>query len=297
MRALLLILCAAFAFLQAPAHAQPQRLHSQAELDALLAPIALYPDTLLGEILDAATYPSALAEAAEWSRSAPGWSGEAAVRAVQDRAWPPSVKALVAFPDLLARMAESPDWTRDLGDAFLMQQAQVMDTVQALRARAHAAGNLRSGETHYVEQQGTTFIVHPPRPQVVYVPYYDPLVVYGTWWWPTYRPVHWRPWTTRTVVVHPVHFPSRLDWQRRHVRALPVREPHHTRRAQAPHRMPPAGFQVPRPPRTSAATTHSRVPESRRQPIVQSAPLRPLPSAAPAPQGQRGFRPHNLVPR
>src|SRR5438034_11104606 len=141
MRTLLLALCLLLPL--APAHAQ-SRLYSQPELDALLAPVALYPDALLSQILAAAVYPDQVAQASDWSRRNPGVSGDDAVQMVQDQPWEPSVKALVAYPDVLARMGESPQWTVDLGNAFLGQQTQTMATVQALRQRAQASGYLRS---------------------------------------------------------------------------------------------------------------------------------------------------------
>jgi hypothetical protein len=104
------------------------------------------------------------------------------------------VKSLVAFPQILQRMDEQRNWTESLGDAFLAQESGVMDTVQQLRQRAQSAGNLQSSEQIRVEQQGPTILIEPASPQYVYVPYYDPLVVYGTWWWPAYRPVAWAPW-------------------------------------------------------------------------------------------------------
>jgi hypothetical protein len=177
-----------------PAFAQSPRSYSQPELDQMLAPIALYPDALLSQILMAATYPEQVSEAARWSRANAGLQGDDAVRAVQYQPWDPSVQSLVAFPQVLARMDENPGWTRSLGDAFLMQQAQVMDAVQQLRRRAQAAGNLQSSEQMYVQQQGQNIMLQPATPQYVYVPYYDPLVVYGPWWWPAYRPVAWAPW-------------------------------------------------------------------------------------------------------
>lgn len=155
-----------FAFLAAsPAFAQPApRGYSQAELDQMLAPIALYPDPVLQQVFIAATRPL---EAAE---------------------------ALVEFPQILQRMRENPDWARALGEAIVYQEPAVMDTVQQLRARAQAAGNLQSNEQMTVQQQGPAIVIQPASPQVVYVPYYDPLVVYGPWWWPAYRPVAWTPW-------------------------------------------------------------------------------------------------------
>ncbi|HEX7249353.1 MAG TPA: DUF3300 domain-containing protein, partial [Burkholderiales bacterium] len=167
---------------------------SQAELDQTLAPVALYPDALLSQVLMAATYPLEIVEAARWSRAHPGIQGDEAVSAVQDKDWDPSVKSLVAFPNLLARMDENLEWTRRLGDAFLAQEAQVMDTIQQLRQRAKAEGKLESDERQRVTADGQTIVIEQANPQVVYVPYYDPYVVYGSWWWPAYPPVYWAPW-------------------------------------------------------------------------------------------------------
>jgi Protein of unknown function (DUF3300) len=168
--------------------------YSQAELDQMLAPIALYPDTLLSQILMAATYPLEVVEAARWSKANPHLKGDAAVRAVDDRDWDPSVKSLVAFPNVLAEMDAKLDWTERLGDAFLAQQTQVMDTIQNLREKAYAAGNLQSGEHERVEREDDTLAIVPADPDIVYVPYYNPLIVYGDWWWPAYPPVYWVPW-------------------------------------------------------------------------------------------------------
>ena len=160
-------------------HPRARGLFSQPELDQMLAPIALYPDQLLSQVLMAATFPRDLAEAASWSRANGRMQGEDAVRAVDREPWDPSVMSLVAFPDLLAMMDERRDWTRRLGDAFIAQPDDVMDTVQHLRRRADAAGHLRSGEEMVVQRQGDYYVIDPPTPEVVYVPYYDPYVVYG----------------------------------------------------------------------------------------------------------------------
>jgi hypothetical protein len=140
------------------------------------------------------------------------------VRAVEAMPWHPSVKALVASPDLLARMDESPRWTADLGSAFLTQEPHVMDTVQGLRQRAQASGSLQSNPHYSVQQDGPAIAVYPAHPQIVYVPYYNPYVVYGPWWWHSYRPVYWRPWHPRPAVyVSASFFSSSVDWHRRHV--------------------------------------------------------------------------------
>lgn len=166
---------------------------SQAELDQMLAPIALYPDALLSQVLIAATYPLEIVEAARWSRQNPQLSGEEAVAAVAEQGWDPSVTSLVAFPDLLARMDEDLEWTRKLGDAMLYQETQVMDSIQFLRARADATGTLESTEHVKVIREEKTIVIEPAQTRIVHVPYYDPYVVYGTWWWPAYRPVVWAP--------------------------------------------------------------------------------------------------------
>jgi hypothetical protein len=230
------------ALLLAPALAPAQDRYSQPELDRLLAPVALYPDSLLSQVLMAATYPADVVEAARWSRANAHLAGEDAVRAADDEDWDPSVKSLLAFPHLLQRMDEKLDWTRSLGEAFLAQEPQVMDTVQQLRRRAHAAGHLRSDERILVQPQGHAIAIAPVQPQLVYVPYYDPLVVYGPWWWPAYQPVYWAPWPGYVRVHRPglsVAFwwgaPARLslgfffggvDWHYRQVRVVHVHSPY-----------------------------------------------------------------------
>jgi hypothetical protein len=167
---------------------------SQQELDAILAPIALYPDALLAQILMASTYPGEVAEAARWSRAIPGVAPQDAVRSVANRGWDPTVQGLMAFPQVLELLDRAPDWTRRLGDAFLGQQTQVWNTVQALRQRAYTAGQLRSSDQQRVLFNGSLIVIEPAQPDVVYVPYYDPLRIYGNWWWPNYAPMRWDPW-------------------------------------------------------------------------------------------------------
>ncbi len=164
---------------------------SEAQLDSLLAPIALYPDTLLSHVLIAATYPLEVVQADRWVRANPDIGGEDAVNAVDDQDWDPSVKALVAFPDLLRRMSEDLDWTQQLGDAFLADEGRVMDHVQLLRNKAYAAGNLDKMEHVKVVREERVITIEPSVEQVVYVPAYDTRVVYGNWWWAGYPPVYW----------------------------------------------------------------------------------------------------------
>lgn len=177
---------------QAPKPTKP--VFTQQELDQMLAPIALYPDSLLSQILMASTYPLEIVEASRWSKANPNLKDEKAVQAVAENTWDPSVKSLVAFPQILMMMDEKLNWTERLGDAFLAQQQAVMDTVQSLRQKASAAGNLSSNDQIRVDQQGQSIVVEPANPQVVYVPYYNPMVMYGPWWWPAYPPVYWGPW-------------------------------------------------------------------------------------------------------
>lgn len=204
-----LVLCASALLLPACAHAQGEPVvllespltqksvvYSQQELDAMLAPIALYPDALLAQLLMAATYPIEVVEAARWTRSGAiqGLSPQQAVAAAASRNWEPSVQSMVAFPQLLSLMDEQLEWTQRLGNAMLAQQAQVWATVQNLRQRAYEAGQLRSSEQVRVLHNGPVIVLEPARPEIVYVPYYDPHLVYGPWWWPGYAPVRWAPW-------------------------------------------------------------------------------------------------------
>lgn len=279
----LLGLLAAIA-LGAPAHAQ--RMYSQAELDALLAPVALQTDGVLSQVLMAATYPEDVAAAAAFSRANPHLRGDDAVRAAEQEPWDPSVKSLLAFPELLARIDESPQWLRDLGEAFLGQQAQVMDTVQGLRRRAQANGQLVSSGETAVYQQGEAIVVQP-RAQVVYVRYYDPFIVYGPWGWgPHYPPVFWRPWSPFHVTVSHGFFYSAPDWQHRNLRVIhrPVYagRQHHVAPGQWQHRGPVRRLQAP------SVRPYVRVPESQRKPIVQLQ--QPMPAASGFSQPRREHR-------
>ena len=164
---------------------------SEAQLDSLLAPIALYPDTVLSHVLIASTYPLEVVEADRWARNNSRLKGDDAVNAVDGKDWDPSVKALVAFPDILRRMSDDLDWTQQLGDAFLASEERVMDSIQKLRNRAYASGNLDNVEHVRVVREEKTIVIEPSVERVVYVPAYDTRVVYGNWWWADYPPVYW----------------------------------------------------------------------------------------------------------
>jgi hypothetical protein len=160
----------------------------QEELDQMLAPIALYPDELLTQVLMASTYPLEIVQASRWTNQNKNLKGDALTQALEKQDWDPSVKSLVNFPDVLSKMNENLEWTEKLGDAFLAQQKQVMDTIQNLRKKAQEAGNLKTTEQQKVVVEQETIIIQPANPQVVYVPSYNPTVVYGVWWWPLYPP-------------------------------------------------------------------------------------------------------------
>src|SRR4051794_4880616 len=151
------------------------------EIEQLVAPIALYPDALIAQVLMASTYPLEIVEAARWVKANPNVKGSALEEALQKQKWDPAVKSLAAFPQVLAMMNEKLDITQKLGDAFLAQQKDVMEAVQRLRTKAQAAGNLKTSKEQTVssEQQGGTTIIkiEPTNPETVYVPTYNPTAV------------------------------------------------------------------------------------------------------------------------
>lgn len=183
---------------------------TQEQLDQMLAPIALYPDALLAQVLMATTYPGEVAEAVTWSKANSTLKGDEAVKQVAGQTWDPSVQALVAFPQVLVTLGQDPVWVQRLGDAFLAQPDDVMNSVQRLRRQAQAAGNLQSNQYQNVTVQaapapssagattqsapaGNTIIIEPADPQVVYVPSYNPNTTYGTWQYPASPPVYYPP--------------------------------------------------------------------------------------------------------
>jgi len=189
---------------------------TEEQLDQMLAPIALYPDPLLAQVLMASTYPGEVAEAVTWSKANPKAKGDDAVKKVASQPWDPSVQALVAFPQVLVTLGQDPAWVQRLGDAFLAQPDDVMGGVQRLRHQAQAAGNLQSNQYQNVTVQNvtapaaapaspstiassapasssSTIIIQPADPQVVYVPAYNPTTTYGTWAYPASPPVYYPP--------------------------------------------------------------------------------------------------------
>lgn len=190
----LLIACPFTAIAQPVADAEwwetPGQVFRPEELDQMLSPVALYPDALLAQVLAAATYPQGIAAADRFATENPGADSQALIDAARDTDWSPSVKSMLQFPDVLAMMNENLDWTTRLGDAFLAQQRDVMDSVQRLRYRAYEQGTLRSTNETVVRFDPRTnmILIEPANPRMVYVPAYDPTVVYGTWWYPDYPP-------------------------------------------------------------------------------------------------------------
>jgi uncharacterized membrane protein YgcG len=167
---------------QAPAQAAPTPPYTQQtpeQLQQLVAPIALYPDSLVAQILAASTFPEQVVEADRWVQANPDLKGEALGQAVDQQPWDPSVKALTAFPSVLGNMDKNLSWTSSLGDAYYNQQQEVMDAIQVMRQRAQEAGNLKTTPQQTVTTQGSTVIIQPANPDVVYIPAYDPWLVYG----------------------------------------------------------------------------------------------------------------------
>ncbi|ABK98051.1 DUF3300 domain-containing protein [Pelobacter propionicus] len=166
---------------------------SQQELAQLLAPIALYPDELVSQVLMASTYPLEVVQADRWVQGNKGLQGDALAKALEKESWDPSVKSLVNFPSVLSAMSQKLDLTTKLGDAFLSQQKEVMDTIQFLRKKAYDAGNLKTTKEQKVVVEKETIVIQPAQTQVVYVPSYSTTVVYGAWMYPAYPPYYYYP--------------------------------------------------------------------------------------------------------
>lgn len=166
---------------------------SKEELAQLLAPIALYPDELVAQILMASTYPLEIVQADRWAKSHKQSAGDVLAKQLEKEPWDPSVKSLVNFPEVLSKMSEKLDLTTKIGDAFLSQQKDVMETIQELRKKAYDAGNLKTTKEQKVVVEKQTIVIQSANPEVVYVPSYSPTVVYGTWPYPAYPPYYYYP--------------------------------------------------------------------------------------------------------
>ena len=170
-----------------------QTVFKQEELDQLLAPIALHPDPLVSQILMASTYPLEVVQAERWAKQNASLKGDALTAALEKQDWDASVKSLVNFPQVLTMMSEKLDWTQKLGDAFLADQKVVLDTIQKLRAKAQESGNLKTTQEQTVIVEEKIIKIEPANPQVIYVPSYNPTVVYGAWPYPAYPPYYYYP--------------------------------------------------------------------------------------------------------
>jgi len=170
------------------AQAPPYTQQTPDQLQRLVAPIALYPDSLVAQILAASTFPEQVVEADRWVQAHPDLKGDDLGKAVDQQPWDPSVKALCAFPSVLGNMDKNLSWTSSLGDAYYNQQQDVMDAVQVMRHKAEQAGNLKNTQQQVVKNDGPDIDIEPAQPDVVYVPAFDPWLVYG------YPVVAWPGW-------------------------------------------------------------------------------------------------------
>ncbi|WP_440873828.1 DUF3300 domain-containing protein [Thalassotalea sp. PLHSN55] len=213
---------------------------SDDELAQMLAPIALYPDSLLTHILIASTYPLEIVEAERWAQKNKDLSKDEKIKKMEQQDWEPSVKAVVPFDTVLTRLNDELSWTQDLGDAFLQDEAKVLDTIQQLRAKADEAGNLDKMENVEVTKEDDNIIIQPVEKEIVYVPYYDTRYVYGHWHW-YHPPVYWihyphhhhRPhmtfsWHVGVHISFNYHFGA-PHWHNRHVVVVNHRNTHRYR--------------------------------------------------------------------
>lgn len=172
----------------------------QALLDPILAPIALYPDSLLSHVLLASTYPLQVVQAARWRSQNQDLTAEQAREAIADKDWDPSVKALIPFTALLQKMSDDLDWLQALGAAFINHEQQVLASIQSLRHKAYSNGNLEDNQYLDIEQDQEQIVIESRQKDVIYVPYYDTRVIFGPWWHHRSKPVYWH---------HPRHFSNK----------------------------------------------------------------------------------------
>lgn len=209
-------------------NSQRINLYSPAKLEQILAPIALYPDSLLTHILIASTYPIEIIDAQRWLKNHQNLSVQERAHKAETIDWDASVKALLPFEEILTKLSEDLSWMRNLGDAFLQQETEVLASIQSLRAKADRAGNLTSVNNIEVIREAKTIIIKPTTPEIIYVPYYDTRVIYGRWHWrdhpPLYwqQPVHYSYYDGPFAWHNPVHltvgiFFGNFHWHNRHV--------------------------------------------------------------------------------
>jgi hypothetical protein len=222
---------------------------SDAELAQMLAPIALYPDSLLTHILIASTYPIEIVEARRWLKKNDNLSTKQKNKLLEGVDWDASVKALIPFEHVLSRLSEDLSWTQELGDAFLQDESRLLLSIQALRKQAKRAGSLNKMDNMDIDYQDNNISIVSREKEVVYVPYYDSRMVYGSWFWSAYPPVYWHPHRSVYVNHHRpfswnvgVHitfnyFFSAFHWHNRHVVVVNPRRGHHRYYNQRPRRL------------------------------------------------------------
>jgi hypothetical protein len=218
---------------------------SEAELAQMLAPIALYPDSLLTHILISSTYPIEIVEAHRWLKKNNKLNSNQIAKSIENFEWDASVKALVPFEQILSRLSEDLIWMQQLGDAFLQDEERVLESIQALREQAKQSGNLDKMDNMDVSYENNNIIIEPVQKEIVYVPYYDTRMVYGNWYWSSYPPVYWAP-SHRVYVNHynpfywhsGIHisfnyFFSTFHWHKRHVVVVNPHKSRHYRSRRA----------------------------------------------------------------
>jgi len=228
---------------------QEKQQFSEAELAQMLAPIALYPDSLLTHILISSTYPIEIIEAHRWLKRNDKLNSAQIAQSIEDFEWDASVKALVPFEQILSRLSEDLSWMQQLGDAFLQDETRVLESIQALREQANLAGNLEKMDNMDVSYEDNNIIIEPVEKEIVYVPYYDTRMVYGNWYWSSYPPVYWTPYP-RVYVNHVspfywhsgIHisfnyFFSAFHWHKRHVIVVNPHRYHRRYYHQRPRRL------------------------------------------------------------
>jgi hypothetical protein len=206
---------------------------SEAELEQILAPIALYPDSVLTHIFIAATYPLEVVQAHRWLETNSSLNTTQAIEQTENKDWDPSVKALIPFPRVLERLSKELDWMQSIGDAFIQDEERVLSSIQSLRRKADQAGSLSKMENTKIVREERQIIIQPVEVETIYVPYYDTRVVYGNWYWRSHPPVYWDwhwghnhryshssyfYWHPRVYLSHSHHYHySAFNWHNHHV--------------------------------------------------------------------------------
>lgn len=209
-------------------YSEPTQL-GEAELAQMLAPVALYPDSLLTHILIASTYPLEVVQASRWRAANSHLDADLAIQKARGKNWDPSVTALLAFPNILNKLSEDLSWTQKLGDAFLQDEAALLATIQLLRQQADEAGSLSEMEYLSVTRVDHQIIIESVQKEIIYVPYYEPLIVYGHWHWYSHPPVYWTAhryytprrhsyfyWSSAVPITFNYYF-STFNWSKQHI--------------------------------------------------------------------------------